>query len=270
MLAIKKQKMSKKTNIIKFHVTAEEIEKWDKEKKTKISSDSEDSSADEIVDHPKKMLESVIDKETAMIANNGSISKTLRCNECDIMVIRDHDNNYWYHAKQIATILEYGNTADAIIRHVDNEYKKSFADMMIGIPDHQNVHPKTVFIDDSGFIQLISRSKKPEAVELWKKITKEILPTLFRTGNYEMPITESDINRINKSFYDDNMLSEFMGNPCVYFAYVGKHKITKNGITKLMDVFKYGNSIEISRRDLDYLHFSNVNNPSWRYCKVII
>ena len=186
-----------------------------------------------------------------VITNNGAMSKMFTYEECNVMAILDKEGNYWYKAKDIATILEYGNTKDAIIRHIDDEYKKSFADMIVGIPDHQNLHPKTVFIDDSGFFQLVSRSKKPTAIKLWRQITKEILPTLFRTGYYEMPITDSDIDRVTKSFYDDNMLSEFMGNPCVYFAYVGKHKIIKNGITKLLDVFKYGNSIEISRRDLD-------------------
>ena len=212
------------------------------------------------------MLKQVINKDVEVTANVDSISKVFTYEECNVLVIRDEDGNYWYKAKDIATILEYANTNDAIIQHVDDEYKKSFSEMTdwftcstkksqtikgSEIPTLPKIHAQTVFVDDSGFLQLISRSNKKAAVELWRKITKEILPTLFRTGYYEMPITDSDYNRINKSFYDDNMLSEFMGNPCVYFAYVGKHKVTINGITKLEDAFKFGNSTEISERDLE-------------------
>ena len=118
------------------------------------------------------------------------------------------------------------------------------------IRDTLKLDEKSVFIDDSGLFQLVSRSKKPEAVKLWRQITKEILPTLFRTGHYEMPMTDKDADRLNKSFYDDNMLSEYMENPCVYLAYVGKHNVTINGVKKLVGVIKYGNTVNIADRDL--------------------
>lgn len=85
---------------------------------------------------------------------------------------------------------------------------------------------------------------------LWRQITKEILPTLFRTGTYTMPAKKSDINQLTKSFYDENMLSEFMGSPCVYFAYVGQHKVTINGMTKEHHVIKYGETRKMDQRDL--------------------
>jgi prophage antirepressor-like protein len=67
--------------------------------------------------------------------------------------------------------------------------------------------------------QLVSRSKKPEAEKIWIWLTGEVMPTLMRTRTYTMPATESDIERLNKSFYDENMLSDYENNPVVYLAY---------------------------------------------------
>jgi len=44
-----------------------------------------------------------------------------------------------------------------------------------------------------------------------------------------MPAKKSDIERLNKSFYNENMLSDYENNPVVYCSYIGeyngKHKI---------------------------------------------
>jgi prophage antirepressor-like protein len=218
--------------------------------KEKANETSEDNSLED-EDKPAKMIEKVIKNDIQIIKNDGFISKIFTYEECDILVIRDEKGEYWYKAKQIATILEYTDTKGAVARHVDNEYKKSYADIWRGNQATINLDPKTIFIDDSGFMQLVARSKKKECVKLWRKITKEILPTLFRTGHYEMPITETDIEKLNKNFYDTNKLSDFMGNPCVYCAYVGQHKIIIDGITRTEHVIKYGETTKMDERDLD-------------------
>lgn len=66
-----------------------------------------------------------------------------------------------------------------------------------------------------------------------------------------MPARQSDIDRLMKSFYDENMLSDFIGSPVFYFAYVDKHKITQNGVTKEKDIIKFGQSRKIQQRDLE-------------------
>lgn len=135
------------------------------------------------------------------------------------------------------------DTKGALQRHVNENYKKSYADMGVLEIDTLKIDPQTVFIDDSGLFQLISRSKKSQAELLWRKITKEILPTLFRTGSVSLPLNESEIERLNKSIYNDVLLSDYEGFPVVYLAYVGldegKHKM------------KWGLSTDFKRRELD-------------------
>ena len=43
----------------------------------------------------------------------------------------------------------------------------------------------------------------------------DILSTLFTTGHYETPMTNSNTIRINKSFYDDDMLIKENEEICI-------------------------------------------------------
>jgi len=206
--------------------------------------DSDDES-EEMDVKPKAIIQKkIIGKDTTIeVLENGIISKMFKIEDIDILVIRDKDKNYWYKGKHLCDILLYKNTTDALIRHVSKEYKKSYADMGVGKHDGLKIDPQTVFTDDRGLFQLVSRSKKETAIELWRKITKEILPTLFATGTYTLEPHKTDIDRLNKSFYDDNMLSDYWNNPVIYLSYIGKYK----GEHKM----KYGYSTNFVRRDLD-------------------
>jgi hypothetical protein len=104
------------------------------------------------------------------------------------------------------------------------------------------VDPKTIFISNPGVFQLISRSKKEEAIELWEFITEKILPELFSAGTYSLPAKKSDVNRLTKNFYDDNMLSNFKDKLAIYLAYIGEY----NG----KYILKFGKSNDFVRRDL--------------------
>mgnify|MGYP007087623073 CR=1 FL=1 len=107
------------------------------------------------------------------------------------------------------------------------------------------IDPQTMFINDCGLFQLVSKSNKKEAINLWRQITKEILPELFATGTYTMPITESDITKLTKNFYNDNILSEYDNQNVIYLAYVGKHEVVVNGTKKIDHVLKFGKTIHI-------------------------
>lgn len=200
---------------------------------------------------PRQIIQRIVGDDETVTQENKSITKMFNIDEADILVIKDENGDFWYKGKDICNLLDYKNSRAAIGRHVRKNSKLSFADMGVIQSDTlKNIDSQTTFINNSGLFQLIAQSCKNEAEELWDKITKEILPELFATGRYTMPITNSDISKLTKSFYDDNMISDFMENPCVYFAYVGKHQVVVNGFTKNVDVIKYGNTSEISRRDL--------------------
>uniref|UniRef100_A0A6G6ABH8 Bro-n domain-containing protein n=1 Tax=Borely moumouvirus TaxID=2712067 RepID=A0A6G6ABH8_9VIRU len=140
------------------------------------------------------------------MSNKNIVSETFIHNNANVYVIKDNNNNNWYNGEDIASILKYENKKKAFIKYVDDEYKKYYYELEKLDESKKlgkfRIDPEIIFIDESGLFQLVSRSKKPEAVKLWRKITKEILPELFATGTYTLPSKESD-DKLNKSPHDE-------------------------------------------------------------------
>lgn len=230
---------SKRKNI-KLFVTKEELNSETLDDQT--NSDKYDSSED-IIEHPKAMINKLKTHDEKIETVNNMMSNIFNIDDIDVFVTRDKNGDYWYRAKDIATVLDYVNTTKAIRMHVSEDYKKTYTAMTAQIGPSIKMDPKTIFIDDSGLIQLVSRSKKTEAMKLWRQITKEILPTLFKTGTYTLPPTGIQIEELNKSFYTDNYLSDYANKNAIYLAYIGKHKGKH--------ILKYGKTKDFATRDLE-------------------
>lgn len=84
----------------------------------------------------------------------------------------------YFLGKDIATILEYTNTAKAIKDHVDNNDKLTERIIMSG--QNRNV----ILINESGLYSLILSSKLPKAKEFKRWVTHDILPTIRKHGIY--------------------------------------------------------------------------------------
>lgn len=90
----------------------------------------------------------------------------------------------WFVGKDAAEILGYGNTRDAIARHVDEEDRISVA-----IHDGIKGNPNSVVINESGLYSLILSSKLASARKFKRWVTSEVLPAIRKTGNYRLPQT---------------------------------------------------------------------------------
>jgi len=100
-----------------------------------------------------------------------------------------------FRATEIATILRYKNPRDAILRHVDEE--DIFTWDKIRKSDKATLSRETLlyeksyksdtkFINESGVYSLILKSKMPAAKKFKRWVTAEVLPSLRKTGKYEM------------------------------------------------------------------------------------
>lgn len=92
------------------------------------------------------------------------------------------NNEAYFVGKDVALILDYSNPKDAIRRHVDDEDKTDG----VVIYDSIGRPQRPVLINESGLYSLILRSKKPEAKEFKRWITKEVLPSIRKTGSYSL------------------------------------------------------------------------------------
>lgn len=103
------------------------------------------------------------------------------------LTILNVNNEPWFRGKDVALILGYKNTRDALIKHVDEEDKKSYENFQ---PSQnattQNIDKKTVFINESGVYALIFSSKLKSAKQFKRWVTSEVLPSIRKTGKYEM------------------------------------------------------------------------------------
>lgn len=93
------------------------------------------------------------------------------------------DGNAWFVGKDVADTLGYQNGSRDINRHVD----KSDRIKIMLFDGNQN--KETIVINESGVYSLIFGSKLPNAKKFKHWVTSEVLPTLRKTGGYEMPKT---------------------------------------------------------------------------------
>lgn len=90
------------------------------------------------------------------------------------------DSGFWFVGKDVANALGYSNSRDAIATHVEPEDKGvAKCDTLGGKQD-------LVIINESGLYSLILSSKLESAKRFKRWVTSEVLPTLRKTGHYEM------------------------------------------------------------------------------------
>lgn len=99
------------------------------------------------------------------------------------------DGEPWFVGKDVAECLKYTNTPKAIRDHVDDEDKLTERIVLSG------QRREAVLINESGMYALIFSSKMEKAREFKRWVTSEVLPTLRKTGKYEMSAGQ-DVNQL--------------------------------------------------------------------------
>jgi prophage antirepressor-like protein len=147
----------------------------------------------------------------------------------------------WIKGSEVAEVLGYANKDQAVRDHVHANNKFSFAKLTeifdpLKFGGIKNMNKNTIFINLSGFFNLIHLSKKETAVRICQWIDNDVLPSLMRYGIYVMQPAQIKITKL----YDREMISKYTKKPVMYIVYVGKYY----GI----HMFKYGLSRNILRR----------------------
>lgn len=95
------------------------------------------------------------------------------------------DSEPWLVGKDVATALGYSDPADALKRHVDDEDKrilKTGETPVLNLPNRG-----LTIINESGLYSLVLSSKLPTARKFRRWVTSEVLPSIRRTGGYNLP-----------------------------------------------------------------------------------
>lgn len=105
------------------------------------------------------------------------------------------DNEPYFVGKDVATILGYAKTRNAIATHVDDEDKKD-APIQGDLGGTQLM----TLINESGLYSLILSSKLPNAKKFKRWVTAEVLPSIRKHGAYMTPDT------LEKALYNPDFL----------------------------------------------------------------
>jgi prophage antirepressor-like protein len=113
------------------------------------------------------------------------------------------DGENWFVAKEICNILCLTNVSEALNRLDINEYKiikgKANIQRLFNSNDDPSMKniTKLAIINESGLYNLIFESKKKEAKEFKKWVTSEVLPTIRKTGGYNIAPTLPSTNTLD-------------------------------------------------------------------------
>ena len=100
--------------------------------------------------------------------------------EIELTSFIDEKQNVWFRGKEIAEILGYVKTDQAIRIHFDERYKKSYPLVSRGQLRHQ------YFVSEPGFYSLVFSSKLPAAKKFQDWVFSTVLLSIRKYGQYKL------------------------------------------------------------------------------------
>lgn len=121
-------------------------------------------------------------------------------NEVRTILVNDEP---YFVGKDVASVLGYSNTKDALSRHVDLEDKTGSRITTSG------QSREMIIINESGLYSLILKSKLPKAKKFKRWVTSEVLPTIRKTGSFtNVPQNFAQALRLAADLEEKNQLLE--------------------------------------------------------------
>ena len=117
------------------------------------------------------------------------IEKVFKYEVTELPVIK-YEDEIWFKAVVVATILKYTNQRKAIRDHVDPEDKIKLSELMSKSKRNKSFRLKgnegnSLYLSESGLYSLVLRSKLESAKEFKRWVTSQVLPSIRKTGRYD-------------------------------------------------------------------------------------
>ena len=122
------------------------------------------------------------------------IEKVFKYEATELPVIK-YEDEIWFKAVVVATILKYTNQRKAIRDHVDPEDKRKLSELMSKSKRNESFRLKmdplkgnegsSLYLSESGLYSLVLRSKLESAKEFKRWVTSQVLPSIRKTGRYD-------------------------------------------------------------------------------------
>lgn len=93
----------------------------------------------------------------------------------------EKDGEPWFVGKDVAVVLGYGDTDQALRKHIDDE------DKLTRRFDGSGQNRQMTIINESGLYSLVLSSKLPTAKQFKRWVTSEVIPSIRKHGAYMTP-----------------------------------------------------------------------------------
>lgn len=93
----------------------------------------------------------------------------------------ERDGEIWWVLKDVCEVLEIRNHSN-VVKRLDEDEKALHL-----VEDRNGQAQQTVIVNEPGVYKVILRSDKPDAKDMMRWITHEVLPSIRRTGSYSLP-----------------------------------------------------------------------------------
>ena len=174
------------------------------------------------------------------------VEKVFHYEENEISVIKCRDD-IWFRGKDIAKALGYEKTRNAILKHVDDDDKSILEDIrrgpQIGAP-FKNEQGGSIYINESGLYSLIFGSRLESARNFKRWVTKDVLPSIQKTGRYDYCIDHKYNNTLTFKIENEMDLHVKVVSSlkkryphCLFTVTLGENQDTAH---KRIDSFKKG------------------------------
>ena len=149
------------------------------------------------------------------------------------------NNEPWFLAKDVCDILDLQNPSDILAKTLDDDEKLTYT------VDRAGQARKMNFVNESGLYSLIFQSRKPEAKKFKKWVTSEVLPSIRKTGGYNMGVVTAPTPQLSIEYYFANRLKE-----CAKIEHEGSTYYAANQLCRLAGRGSSGSYSNILRERL--------------------
>ena len=157
------------------------------------------------------------------------------------------NNEIFFRATQLAELLQYKNPHDALRKHVDSDdlAKREIVNTV-------NKRAQVLFVNESGMYSLVLSSKLEQAKKVKRWVTSEVLPTIRKTGKYQLQPQQLALPEPEKKFTFEFTEYELQQLAWLWFAF--KRGIgTFQHIEKAFNVLGSNMSSQIYGQAYEYL-----------------
>ena len=178
--------------------------------------------------------------------NSGKTLTDFQGFENGIVDCFEENNNLWFRLSDIGKILELSDAAVRKMKH-DNWFDSD----EITTVTNSNGGADITYVSESALYRILNRSNSPKAKPFERWVTKEVIPSIRKSGSYQIiptdPLKEKEIG-LERAKILRELAAEYNGNSKTWKQILDAHatkELTGEFLVPLPEVTEHGKTAEM-------------------------